>query len=239
MGGGLVWLEILFFGMVAAFFIYRLRSVLGNKHGEERDRSAPLNQRSSTDGSTGPTINGPEADNVIPLPGRAAPVAVGNEDDPPQAKGPVSLETGLRLIHAADANFNERTFLQGAKAAFEMIVGAYADGDTPTLRPLLADDVYDRFAASIRERQKNGETLESRIHSFESVDLSAARMEGRTAHCTVTFTTRQTHVTRDGDGAIIDGDAGHPEEVVDIWTFSRNTRASDPNWLLSETRSGG
>lgn len=239
MGGGAVWLEILFFGMVAAFFIYRLRSVLGRKHGEERDRSVPYNQRQSTDGSTGPTVNGPDADNVIPLPGRTPPAGLDGDDDLPVADGPVSLEGGLRLIRAADANFNERTFLQGAKAAFEMIVGAYAAGETPTLRPLLADDVYDRFAGAIRERHAAGETLESRIHSFESVDLTAARLEGRTAHCTVTFTTRQTHVTRDAQGTIIDGDAARPEEVVDIWTFSRNTRASDPNWHLSETRSGG
>lgn len=230
--GGSVWLEILIFGMVAAFFIYRLRNVLGRRHGEERERPNPFAPRDNA--ATGPTVKGADIDNVIPLPPRG-PAA----DDLPEPGGPVSLEVGLRLIHAADANFNERTFLQGAKAAFEMIVKAYAEGDTPTLRPLLADDVYDRFAAAIRERQASGETLESRIHSFEGVDLSAARMEGRTAHCTITFTTRQTHVTRDAQGVIIDGDAARPEEVTDIWTFSRNTRANDPNWLLSETRSGG
>jgi len=234
MGGGSVWLEILIFGMVAAFFIYRLRNVLGRRHGEERERPNPFAQRDNN--ATGPTVGGPDSDNVIQLPPRG-PGA--DDTDPVVIDGPVSLEDGLRLIRAADANFNERTFLQGAKSAFEMIVKAYADGDTPTLRPLLADDVYDRFAAAIRERQAAGETLESRIHSFEAVDLSAARMDGRTALCTVTFTTRQTHVTRDAQGTIVDGDEARPEEVTDIWTFSRNTRSSNPNWLLSETRSGG
>lgn len=232
MGGGSVWLEILIFAMVAAFFIYRLRNVLGRKHGEERERPNPFAQRDNA-GSTGPTV---DSDNVIQLPSRGP---AGEMPDLPDPSGPVSLEDGLRLIRAADPNFNERTFLQGAKAAFEMIVKAFAEGDTPTLRPLLADDVYDRFAAAIRERQAAGETLESRIHTFESVDLTAARLDGRTAHCTVTFTTRQTHVTRDAQGNILDGDEGRPEDVVDIWTFSRNTRASDPNWHLSETRSGG
>lgn len=232
MGGGSVWLEILIFAMVAAFFIYRLRNVLGRKHGEERERPNPFTPRDNN-GATGPTVEG---DNVIPLPGRGPAPDLSDLPDP---SGPVSLEDGLRLIRAADPNFNERTFLQGAKAAFEMIVKAYAEGDTPTLRPLLADDVYDRFAAAIRARQAAGETLDSRIHSFEAVDLSAAQLDGRTARCTVTFTTRQTHVTRDAAGAVVDGDESRPEEVVDIWTFSRNTRASDPNWHLSETRSGG
>ncbi|MFV3127593.1 Tim44/TimA family putative adaptor protein [Niveispirillum sp. KHB5.9] len=237
MGGGSVWLEILIFAMVAAFFVYRLRNVLGRKHGEEQERPNPFAQRDNN-GATGPTTTRtPDTDNVIQLPSRGP--ATDMPDLPDASGGPVSLEDGLRLIRAADANFNERTFLQGAKAAFEMIVKAFAEGDTPTLRPLLADDVYDRFAAAIRERQAAGETLESRIHGFESVDLSAARMDGRTAHCTVTFTTRQTHVTRDAQGNVVDGDEGKPEEVTDIWTFSRNTRASDPNWHLSETRSGG
>lgn len=234
---GAVWLEILIFGMVAAFFIYRLRNVLGRRHGEERERPNPFAQRNDSP-STGPTVNGPDSDNVIPLPPRSRD-AVEGEPVPADPSGPVSLVDGLRLIRAADPDFNERTFLQGARAAFEMIVNAYAQGDTPTLRPLLADDVYDRFAGAIRDRQAAGETLESRIHSFETVDLSAARMEGRTALCTVTFTTRQTHVTRDAQGNIVDGDENRPEEVTDIWTFSRNTRSGDPNWLLSETRSGG
>lgn len=174
MGGGSVWLEILIFAMVAAFFVYRLRNVLGRKHGEERERPNPFAPRDNN-GATGPTTPGPDSDNVIPLPSRGAAADL---PDLPESSGPVSLEDGLRLIRAADANFNERTFLQGAKAAFEMIVKAFAEGDTPTLRPLLADDVYDRFAAAIRERQATGETLESRIHGFESVDLSAARLDG-------------------------------------------------------------
>ena len=228
MGGGSVWLEILIFAMVAAFFIYRLRNVLGRKHGEERERPNPFAARDGAAGLQG--------DNVIPLPTRTPTTDM---PELPPASGPVSLEDGLRLIRAADPNFNERAFLQGAKAAFEMIVKAFADGDTPTLRPLLADDVYDRFAAAIRERQGAGELLESRIHSFEAVDLTAARLEGRTASCTVTFTTRQTHIVHDAKGNVVEGEFARPEQVVDIWTFSRNTRASNPNWQLSETRSGG
>lgn len=230
MGGGSALLEIVIFAMVAAFFIYRLRNVLGRRHGEERERPNPLAQRQGdarADAPQGPSSDG---DNVINLPGRR------DMPDLPPADGPVSVLDGVRLIQAADPNFSEKGFIAGARGAFEMIVGAFAAGDTATLRPLLADDVYDRFAAAIRQRQQAGETLESRIHSIEMVDLSAARLEGRHAHCTVTFTSHQTHVTRNTAGDIIDGDPNRPEEVVDIWTFSRNTRASDPNWLLSETR---
>ncbi|MFM2045002.1 MAG: hypothetical protein RLY86_3578 [Pseudomonadota bacterium] len=227
MGEGF-FLDILIFAMVAAFLVYRLRSVLGRRHGEERQRPNPLSQRQQPP-AAGPTRA--EGDNVVQLPGRAP------AEEVPAWSGPVSLEEGLKRIHQADPSFNERHFLQGARAAFEMIVKAYADGETATLRPLLADEVYDRFAEAIRQRQAAGETLETRIEKFESVDLAEARMEGNTAFCTVRFTTHQVNVTVDRDGSVVDGDADDPAAVIDLWTFSRNTRSGNPNWALAETRS--
>jgi predicted lipid-binding transport protein (Tim44 family) len=225
MGGGSVLLEIVIFAAVAAFFIYRLRSVLGRRHGEERERPNPFVQRQ------GEGVPATEPDNVIPLPDRRPLEPVNFPDD-----GPISVADGVRQIQSADANFSEKGFLAGARAAFEMIVGAFAAGDTPTLRPLLADDIYDQFAAAIRQRQQAGEVLESRIHKIESIDLTAARLDGRTAICTVSITSYQTHVTRDSAGTIVEGNPATQEEVVDIWTFQRNTRAGTPNWLLVETR---
>lgn len=228
MGGDNFFLDILIFAMVAAFLVYRLRGVLGRKHGEERQRPNPLSQRQQ--GRQGPS---PDSDNVVQLPDRNRAEA----EAPPEFSGPVSLEEGLRRIHATDPSFNERHFLQGARAAFEMIVRAFADGDTATLRPLLADDVYDRFAEAIRQRAAAGETLETRIEKFESVDMAEARMEGNTAFCTVRFTTHQVNVTIDTEGNVVDGDPDEAAEVIDLWTFSRNVRSGNPNWLLAETRS--
>jgi len=222
-------LEIVIFAAVAAFFIYRLRSVLGRRHGEERERPNPYVQRP---GDTAPVADADS--NVVQLPDRRPVETVSVPND-----GPISVAEGVRQIQSAEPNFSEKGFVSGARAAFEMIVGAFAAGDTPTLRPLLADDIYDKFAAAIRQRQQAGEVLESRIHHIESVDLTAARLDGRTAICTVTITSHQTHVTRDAAGTIVEGDPDVREEVVDIWTFQRNTRASDPNWQLVETRTPG
>lgn len=232
MGGDNFFLDILIFAMVAAFLVYRLRGVLGRRHGEERQRPNPLSQRQQQQNRQGQPQQ--DADNVVQLPDRGRARA----DDIPEFSGPVSLEEGLRRIHTADPNFNERYFLQGARAAFEMIVRAFADGDTATLRPLLADDVYDRFAEAIRQRTAAGEQLETRIETFESVDMAEARMEGNIAFCTVRFTTHQVNVTIDAEGNVVDGDPDEPAEVIDLWTFSRNTRTDNPNWLLTETRTG-
>ena len=101
---------------------------------------------------------------------------------------------------------------------------------------MLSDDVYDNFAAAIRSRQSSGESLETKVINIRDADLIEARMEGRTAFVTIKFISEQINVTRDQAGTIIDGDPDHPQEVVDIWTFARNTRSRNPNWTLIETR---
>jgi len=232
MGESNIFFEILIFAMVAAFLVYRLRSVLGRRHGEERQRPNPFANQPHARQGTAPQA---DSDNVVHLPSRgdrAAPAPV----EPPPYTGPISLEEGVRQIQGNDRGFDEKHFLTGAEAAFEMIVGAFAQGDTATLRPLLADDVYDSFAAAIRERAGAGRTLETRITGFDAVDLIEARMDGKYAVCTVKFATSQINVTRDSDGEVVEGDAATPEEVVDIWTFQRNVRSTNPNWLLAETR---
>jgi len=223
MGEGFYFIDILFFAMIAAFLVYRLRGVLGRRHGEERQRPNPYTSRPGQEGG----------DNVVTLPDRGrAPADV----PPPAPDEPYSLAAGISHIQANDPTFDEKGFLQGAKAAFAMIVTAFAQGDTPTLRPLLSDDVYDNFAAAIRSRQSSGESLETKVVNVRDADLIEARMEGRTAFVTVKFISEQINVTRDRAGTVIDGDPEQPLEVVDIWTFARNTRSRNPNWTLIETR---
>lgn len=223
-GGGFVFIEIVIFAMIAAFLVYRLRSVLGRRTGEERQRPNPYTP------PVRPQQNGP--DNVVPLPdrGRVAEAA------PADTGEPVSLAAALAQIRSADPSFDEKVFLQGASAAFTMVVEAFARADTATLRPLLSDDVYDNFAGAIRERQTAGETLETRIDRIRDADVVEARLDGRTAFVTVKFVSDQMNVTRGADGAVVDGDADKVVEVTDIWTFARNIRSRDPNWLLVETR---
>jgi len=224
MGEGFYFIDILIFAMIAAFLVYRLRGVLGRRHGEERQRPNPYTPRPGQEGG----------DNVVALPDRGTRPPV---DVPAPVPGePYSLAAGILQIQANDPTFDEKTFLQGARAAFEMIVTAFARGDTPTLRPLLSDDVYDNFAAAIRHRQAAGESLETQVTALRDVDLIEARMEGRTAFVTVKVVSDQINVTRDSTGTVIDGDPKHPLEVVDIWTFARNTRSRNPNWTLIETR---
>jgi predicted lipid-binding transport protein (Tim44 family) len=223
MGEGFYFIDILIFAMIAAFLVYRLRGVLGRRNGEERQRPNPYGARPGQE----PT------DNVVHLPERAVRPPV---ETAPAPGEPYSLAVGLGHIRGADPSFDEKVFLKGAQAAFEMIVTAFAQGESATLRPLLSNDVFENFDGAIRNRQAAGETAETRLLEIRDADVIEARLEGRTAFVTIKFVTEQINVVRDAKGRVIDGDPDNAHEVVDIWTFARNTRSRNPNWTLIETR---
>jgi predicted lipid-binding transport protein (Tim44 family) len=224
MSEGFAYIDILFFAMVAAFIALRLRSVLGRRTGHERRR---------TGGFGAPRPNG-AADNVVALPERGsaqaeAEAALANVSD-------TSVKAGLTQIRLADQRFDLQQFLGGARAAFEMIVEAYAAGDKATLRPLLADDVYGGFEGAIDQRQAAGQSLETQLTAVPAAELIGAEMQGRHARITVRFKSERINVLRDPAGKILEGDPHTAEEVVDLWTFERDTTSADPNWTLVETR---
>jgi predicted lipid-binding transport protein (Tim44 family) len=215
--------DILIIAMVAAFIALRLRSVLGRRTGHERRR---------TGGFGGARANG-AGDNVVALPDRSnlAEAEAGIAD---LADGDV--KAGLTQIRLADQRFDLGQFLAGARAAFEMIVEAYAAGDKQALRPLLADGVFGGFASAIDERRAAGQTLETQLVAVRDAAVVEAGMRGSRARITVRVTSEQINVVRDGQGTVLEGDPSSPEEVIDIWTFERDTRSRDPNWALAETR---
>lgn len=225
-GDGLAFFDIIFFALVAGFLILRLRSVLGRRTGNEsRERWTP---RLPTRGPAGPgQADRAPSDKVTVLPPRPAASAPAAFASP--------LEAALAQIRQADPNFEPQHFLEGARSAFDMIVGAFAQGDSATLRPLLASDVFDNFAAAIKGRQDAKQTLETTLIGMKSADIIEARMDGRTAFVTVKFVSEQVNVTRNAAGEIVDGEPNHVATITDIWTFARNTRSSDPNWALVQT----
>jgi predicted lipid-binding transport protein (Tim44 family) len=224
MSEGFAYIDILFFAMVAAFIALRLRSVLGRRTGHERRRG---------NGLGGAGANGGR-DNVVALPDRSGgkleqEAGVSDVTD-------ADLKAGLAQIRLADQRFELQTFLVGAGRAFEAIVEAFAGGNKDALRPLLADEVYEGFARAIDERQAAGHTLDTQLMAEPKAEVAEAGMQGTMARVLVRFTSEQVNVLRDAEGKPVDGDPGTAEEVVDLWTFERDTRSSDPNWALVETR---
>jgi predicted lipid-binding transport protein (Tim44 family) len=224
MSEGFAYIDILFFAMVAAFIALRLRTVLGRRTGHERRRS----------GGFSPARPNGAADNVVTLPERSTSQA--EVEASLAGLSDKAVKAGLTQIRLADQRFDLQQFLGGARAAFEMIVEAYAAGEKATLRPLLADDVYAGFERAIDQRQAAGQSFETQLTAVPAAEVVGAEMRGRLARITVRFKSEQINVLRDAQGKVVEGDPQTAEEVVDLWTFERDTASPDPNWILVETR---
>ena len=229
--------SIIFLALAVVIFL-RLRNVLGRRTGSERPPFDPYSRRDA------PAANG--EDNVIGLPGsgpmRDLPPAQNDDDDFENRIGPApadgsALHDGLRDIAAADSSFTTAEFVEGAKAAYEMVVTAFAEGDRKSLRQLLNREVYDGFLGAIDQREQRSESIEFRFVGIDQADVTSAEQKGQTAQVTVRFLSKLISATHDQSGEVIDGDPIHVSDVTDIWTFARDVSSRDPNWKLVATES--
>ncbi len=234
------------FAILAVVVVWKLRSVLGTRTGNERPPTNPFERRRAADpAKRSGADDGPVRDNVVTLPGaaeRATPGGARPGLDPDRWKGfaaPGSaLETGLDAIHAADPGFAPGPFLEGARIAYEHVILAFAKGDRPALTALLAPDVLDGFAGAIAAREARGETVDTTFVGLDGATIEDAQLRGRTAQVGIRFEAKLITVTRDRGGAVIDGSPDRVSTVVDIWTFARDVGARDPNWTLVATETG-
>ncbi len=225
---------------LAVFIFVRLRSVLGQRTGRERPPYDPY----SRDTARPPQ---PTGDNVVSLPERntttpgAPPAAEAEEEEAPKYRWEGVAPEGSAMAAALDEiarqepDFDAKHFLSGSKAAYEMIVTAFANGDRRTLKDLLSKEVYDSFVAAIADRESRGESMESRFVAISKAELENAVMEGRTARLTVHFVSQLVSVTRGRDGSVVDGSPDTVADVTDVWTFARDLGSRDPNWKLVQT----
>jgi predicted lipid-binding transport protein (Tim44 family) len=238
--------DIILIGLVAVFLILRLRSVLGKRTGNERPPTRdPFAPPTPPPAAGQPRVGDAPSgnDNVIPLPSSNAPsprpsVSVNTPGGIRSTVLPVAA-AGVAAIRAADPSFEPIGFTGGARAAFTTIVEAFAKGDAETLRPLLDAQTFASFKAAIGGRNERGEKAETTLIGFEAADIAMAEMQGSFAEVTVRFVSEQINVLRNADGQIADGNPNEVQKVVDLWTFRRDTKSSDPNWLLIKTESEG
>lgn len=226
---------------LAVFIFLRLRSVLGQRTGRERPPYDPFSARDA--------VRNPASDKVVTLPTRnntngetvAKPVEAPAEPAD-RWKGIVqagsTVVAGLEAIAHVEKGFDPKHFVTGARAAYEMIVTAYAEGDRRSLRNLLSKEVFDGFDAVIREREQRGETAETRFVSIDTTEIAGAELRGKTAQITVRFVSQLLSVIRDRAGQVIEGSPEKVASVTDVWTFARDLGSRDPNWKLVATEGG-
>ncbi|MGA2943550.1 MAG: Tim44/TimA family putative adaptor protein [Xanthobacteraceae bacterium] len=229
---------------LAVFIFLRLRSVLGQRTGRERPPYDPYSARDA--------VRSPAGDNkVVTLPtsppaapARPAPAGAAEPPAPPGerwkdvAEAGSAAAAGLDAIAAADSSFDAKHFITGARAAYEMIVTSFAEGDRGQLKTLLSKEVFDGFDAAITEREGRGETAETRFVSIDASTIAAAELRNRTTQITVRFVSKLVSSTRDRSGTVVDGSADKVTDVTDVWTFARDLSSRDPNWKVVATEAG-
>lgn len=208
---------IVLLAMVAAFLALRLYSVLGKRTGHEQPLPKPAEDRvvASALPRAVETTAEPREPVVKPFEGNAEP--------------------GIRAIIAAEQGFDVNRFVDGAQAAYRMILEAFWKGDEDTLRDLVSPDVGRAFSDAIAARQAAGQVLDNRLVSIDKAKITGASLQGKEARITVRFDALIAAVTRDAEGNVIAGSTSDALETHDIWTFARTLRSSDPNWKLSDT----
>ena len=235
-----MWFDIytVIFLALLVYIFFRLRSVLGQRTGRERPPYDPYSPRDA--------VRSAGNDKVVALPGRALDAAPPKSEEAAPAvdrwKGIAeqgsALAAGLDAVAQADKNFDSKHFIAGARAAYEMIVTAFANGDRRSLKNLLSREVYEGFESAIRGRENRGEAVETRFVSISAADITNAEMRARTAQITIRFVSQLITVTRDRSGTVIDGSPDRVSDVTDVWTFARDISSNDPNWKLIATEAG-
>ncbi|HEX3485635.1 MAG TPA: Tim44/TimA family putative adaptor protein [Micropepsaceae bacterium] len=218
--------DVILLALLTGFIAFRLYTVLGRRTGHER---SPDDQLRLPDGARPNPTAPPVKDNVVTLPERTGPASAGATANPAQR--------GLLDIKLSDRSFDTDRFLGGARAAYEMIVTAFARGEREALRPLLSDDVFEIFDHEIQAREAKKERVDFTFLSLKSARITGAEMKNQVAEVTVTFESEIMLAGYDPAGTLIEGDAKTPHQVTEVWTFARDTRASDPNWTLVSTAS--
>jgi predicted lipid-binding transport protein (Tim44 family) len=215
-------IDLVLFGMIAAFLVLRLRSILGKRTGFERQ--APPVQPGPARPATGPIIDV-----------RAEPPAAEAAQTVPEPASPTGQ--ALAQMRGLDRGFDPARFLAGADQAFRMIVAAFAAGDRAALRPLLSDETCKAFEQAISVREKAGETQVSEIKSMQRLGIEQAELKGRVGSVTVRIVSDQVSYVKDKAGRPVTG-TDAVTEITDLWTFERDLSQRDPTWRLVAARSG-
>jgi predicted lipid-binding transport protein (Tim44 family) len=234
MNEGFQFIDIIFFAMIAAFLVLRLRGALGRRDGHEGPVQNPF--KDNTDDKKKSDI---ADDNVIPLSDEfLQEVELEERKFEKQAVEKDTIDELLsKGIGKIDPNFNRNEFLVGAQAAFELILSAYSNGDTLSLKPLLNEDVFANFSQVIGEREQANHKMEDTLVAISSAEIVEAFAENNIENITVKYVSEQINVIRDENETIVDGDPNAVIETTDFWTFARNVKSSDPNWTLVATNS--
>ena len=217
--------DLIFFVLVAAFLIIRLRSVLGRRTGNEKKpkdiTSFYLKQAQANKDLNDKKQSIKEKFYKNQLIKKSIPKNISD----------------LEKIYYFDKNFTPKKFLEGAKIAFRLIIETYAKGEINKIKNLLSSNVFSIFLKEIKSRIKKKHSLEHTLISLKSADIEKIYVKSSIADIVVKFVSEQVNLLKNEKGKILSGNDEYIENHIDYWTFSKNLKSTNPNWELVVTKS--
>ena len=140
---------------------------------------------------------------------------------------------GAERLKAVDPTFDEKTFISGARQAFNLYWQAVAEYDEETLDALTSPRAFDKIMDRIEPLQDEGKALLTRVDKLESVTLGDTRVNGRTAIAEVKYVAQLGQSEEDKAAKSTDAQAKLYEAV---WIWARNVDDLDPNWELDDIK---
>jgi predicted lipid-binding transport protein (Tim44 family) len=215
--------EAVIFAMIAAFLGFRLYAVLGRRTEGEQQRVAPPAEDVLVKAPKTETNDDAADASARALPPESAPY---DGDD---------AIRGIRAILEVDSRFSAADFVEGATSAYEMILENFWKGDLDAVSALVSEEVRASFAEAIAAREAANEVLDNRLVRIDRASIATASVEKKVAQITVRFDADIAAVTRDKDGKVIAGSLTDAIPTHDAWTFQRDLKSANPNWILIDT----
>ena len=215
------YIDILILAMIAIFIINRLKNVLGKKTGNEQDIVEKFSR-----GKTNFKESPPDQTSVSEKK-QATVKDVFFHSDP-------KINSILRKIYNEDQNFEPKDFLSGSKKAFEYIIKNYSEENLEPLRNLLSKSIYNDFKDQIDQRIEKSQNLDITIIGIKRAEIVGANLKSNIANISVKFNSDQVQVLKDLKGKIIEGDNNQILTIDEEWSFSKNLKNKDPNWILEK-----
>ena len=138
-----------------------------------------------------------------------------------------------------EKNFDEKVkieFIKGAEIAYENIITGFSSGNLKSIKSLLDQNVLNEFNQALKDRQNNSLVTDTTFIGINSASIKNYKQTNNILEVTVDFVSEIISCIRDKNKKIVSGDSEKIKKVFDTWKFSRDTRSSNPNWILVDTQ---
>ncbi len=111
---------------------------------------------------------------------------------------------------------------------------AYSDGNAAILRRVATPEMYDNFAQELSANERQGVVNRlSDVHLLQG-DLSEAWREGSAEFASVAMRFSLVDATMERvSGRVVSGSTSAPQQVTELWTFTRPSGTGAGSWVLS------